>query len=121
MSNGLQQDMVDTAIELLNELGTEAVLERPGASSYSPRDREVTRSSPELTDILISPPTPVESGWRDFALEENDAETYTADPSGMMWEAGMVIIFKQERWKVVGVRPYYSGAVVAVTQLLLRK
>lgn len=118
---GALDSLGGTARDLLTRFGKDAVL-RKAARVYSPTTGKTTDVATDYA-VVVGPPSPYRQGRVDGVLVRvGDAAVMMArDGAPAVPVSGDRLVLDGQTWQVVNVSPTYSGQLVAVWELQLRR
>ncbi len=123
MSTALDDRMVPKALELINLYGQSAVFADPATKTYDPTTGLTSEGSVTNRTHKVTPPEPYDKRWIDGDLiQQNDIRIYLP-ASGLAFtpfKGQKVTLLTTKVFRIVSVKPIYSGEDIAVFDLQLR-
>ena len=121
MSTALDIELKVVVDELIAEFGKTGQVEVSPSQEYDPTTGTVDESTPIRYTLKYVPPFPASKGWGVSSTLQGDMETWIANPLQFKAEAGLKIKVDSEWWKVIEVRPVYTGDDISLYGMLLRR
>jgi len=106
---------------IINKYGKNVVIELAPAREYSLSGGRTVESSPIKYTIKCTPPQLAVRGWQDTVLQTGDMEVYTLPNDSIDFRQGRRIQIDSAQWTIETVKPIYSGELIALWGLLLRR
>lgn len=123
MTTALDAEIVPMALEVVDLYGQNAVFTVPATKDYDATVGLTTETSPTDHTKKVTPPEPYDKRWVDGDLiQQNDVRIYLpASWLSFTPEKGMLVtLLTTEKFRIVGVKPIYSGEDIAIYDLQLR-
>jgi len=123
MVTELDTELIPEILEILEEFGKDAVFQVPATKTYDPTTGDVTEGSVTSHTKKITPPAPYKQGYvKDDLIQVGDVQVYLA-ASGLTFTPtnGYAVVFDSMTWRIEYANPIYTGELVALWELLLRK